>query len=146
MDLLSIEQLQRLRKQLEEETEIVKTNMNALATAQDRYTMSFDSVTKLKEGESELLIPLSSSMYVKGRTNTNGKVTVDLGTGFLAKVPMDEALGILKRKIEYIIRNRRAFQEDLQRKLLQTDSVTSVLQKRIQERTSMMENTSKARS
>ena len=141
LDQLSIDQLQRFRKQVEEEISQLKSNIATLTNALDRYNMSLNSVQRLSEGETELMIPLSSSMYVRGKTNTGGKVTIDLGTGLFAKVPNEEGQAILKRKIDYVARNRKAFQDDLKQKILLSENMTAVLQRRIQEQTAMLEAT-----
>lgn len=144
LDTLSIEQLQTFRKQMEGDLENIKSSLDTLTTALNRYTVSLETIKRLKDGESELMIPLSSSMYVRGKTNTNGKVTIDLGTGFFAKVPNEEGQAILKRKIDYISKNRKAFQENFSKTAAMQESVVAMLQQRIQERTAMVENATKA--
>jgi prefoldin alpha subunit len=135
LESLSIEQLQRIRKQLDEELNLTKTNIAALGTAFDRNSASLDTIKSLEIGDQELMIPLSSSMYARGRTNTKGKVMIDLGTGFYAKVANKEGQAILTRKVEYIAKNRKAFQEELKKKLLMADRVTAVIQQKIKEQT-----------
>jgi len=141
LDTLSIDQLQRLRKQVDEEMNMLKSNVQTLGSALERFNVSLGTVQRLKEGESELMIPVSSSMYMRGKTNANDKVTIDLGTGISAKVSNEEGQAILKRKIDYVLKNRKAFQEDLKKKMMIADNITSVLQKRIQEQTAMLEAT-----
>jgi len=135
LDSLPIEQLQRLRKQLDEEVVILRSNIGALTTALERFSASLESVKGLQEGDSELMIPVSSSMYVRGQTKTNGKVMIDLGTGFFAKVPNEEGQAILTRKIEYVAKNRKAFQEDLKQKMLLSEKIVGLIQQKIQQQT-----------
>jgi prefoldin alpha subunit len=139
LDTLPLDQLQRFRKQIEDDIKMLRSNVATLSSAQDRYAISLETLNRLNDGESELMIPLSSSMYVRGKTNTKGKVTVDLGTGFMARVPNQEGQAIIKRKIDYIAKNRQAFQDDLQKQSSALDQITAVLQQRIQEQTAMME-------
>ena len=40
------------------------------------------SEKKGTDGKDEILVPLTSSLYVKGRLTDRGKVLVDVGTGF----------------------------------------------------------------
>lgn len=48
------------------------------------------------DGRDEILVPLTSSLYVKGRLTDREKVLVDVGTGFyVEKVCGSKDLGIL---------------------------------------------------
>ena len=40
------------------------------------------SEKKGTDGKDDILVPLTSSLYVKGRLTDRGKVLVDVGTGF----------------------------------------------------------------
>jgi prefoldin alpha subunit len=60
-----------------------------LKQAQDRFVQNISTLTSLKSAppEQELMIPLTSSVYIKGVLANKGSVTVDIGTGyFIEKV------------------------------------------------------------
>jgi prefoldin alpha subunit len=53
------------------------------------------STKKGTEGKDEILVPLTSSLYVKGRLTDREKVLVDVGTGYYV-----EKVGVYSMGIE----------------------------------------------
>lgn len=46
-----------------------------------------------------MLVPLTSSMYVRGTLDTTEQVLVDIGTGYLAEKSLEEAVEFCRRKV-----------------------------------------------
>jgi prefoldin subunit 5 len=60
------------------------------------------SEKKGTDGKDDILVPLTSSLYVKGRLSDRGKVLVDVGTGFyVEKVWMPAPPPSLRRCIPF---------------------------------------------
>lgn len=87
---LSVPQLRALQTRLTSELEHLTTSHAKLRAAQSKFRDCVrsinDGVTGSKEkgteGRDEILVPLTSSLYVKGRLTDREKVLVDVGTGF----------------------------------------------------------------
>ncbi|XP_073708663.1 prefoldin subunit 5 [Garra rufa] len=94
---LSLPQLEGLKTQLDQETEFLSSSIGQLKVVQTKYVEAKDSLNvlnKSNEGK-ELLVPLTSSMYVPGKLNDVDHVLVDVGTGyFVEKVSHDFAICI----------------------------------------------------
>lgn len=87
---LSVPQLRSLQTRLTSELEHLTTSHTKLRAAQAKFRDCVrsinDGVTGSKEtgteGRDDILVPLTSSLYVKGRLTDREKVLVDVGTGF----------------------------------------------------------------
>lgn len=87
---LSVPQLRALQTRLTSELEHLTTSHTKLRAAQAKFRDCVRSITdgvtgsekKGTDGRDEILVPLTSSLYVKGRLTDREKVLVDVGTGF----------------------------------------------------------------
>lgn len=87
---LSVPQLRALQTRLTSELEHLTTSHTKLRAAQAKFRDCVRSITdgvtgnekKGTDGRNEILVPLTSSLYVKGRLTDREKVLVDVGTGF----------------------------------------------------------------
>lgn len=89
---LTVPQLRSLQTRLNSELEHLTNSHSKLRTAQTKFKDCVSSINvgvikdDKKEGGSggkeDILVPLTSSLYVKGRMADREKVIVDVGTGF----------------------------------------------------------------
>lgn len=133
LSAMGVEQLRRYRKQVDEEVANVQNSFSALTTAQERFQMSLQTVLVLKSKEQSVMVPLTTSMFVRGETQTKGRVMVDLGCGFFVNVPVDEAVQILNRKVDYVARNRRALADKIQYLQEMSQASAKILQAKVGE-------------
>lgn len=60
---------------------------------------------------SEILVPLTGSMYVTGKLADANNVIVDIGTGYYAEKNVGEAKDYFKRKVEYVTEQMEKIQQ-----------------------------------
>ena len=90
---LSSQQLRALQTRLSTELEHLTTSHTKLRAAQTRFRDCVRSINdgvvgnakKGTEGRDEILVPLTSSLYVKGKLADREKVLVDVGTGYFVE-------------------------------------------------------------
>jgi prefoldin alpha subunit len=95
---LSVPQLRALQSRISAELEHLATSHAKLRAAQTRFRDCIrsinDGVAKNKAGgsggggageERNILVPLTTSLYVKGKLADSDKVLVDVGTGFFVE-------------------------------------------------------------
>lgn len=84
---LSPEQLERLQTDLQREVEMLSTSLTQLSNAVARLTASKENAAQIGTMQSgrEVMVPLTSSIYVPGRLAETDKVLVDVGTGFFVE-------------------------------------------------------------
>ncbi|KAL0233289.1 hypothetical protein GEMRC1_012034 [Eukaryota sp. GEM-RC1] len=106
IDLSSLppQALQSIAKQTEQELSILRSSIVQLRSAQGRFKQSRDSLDQVSSTPvgSEMLIPLTESLYVPGVARENEHVLVELGTGFFSEKSVPQAKEYFSRKIKYL--------------------------------------------
>lgn len=59
----------------------------------------------------EILVPLTSSMYVTGKLADANNVLVDIGTGYYAEKSIEDAKDYFKRRVEYVTEQMEKIQQ-----------------------------------
>lgn len=60
---------------------------------------------------SEILVPLTGSMYVTGKLADTNNVIIDIGTGYYAEKNIEDAKDYFKRKVEYVTEQMEKIQQ-----------------------------------
>ncbi|XP_039602668.1 prefoldin subunit 5 [Polypterus senegalus] len=132
---LSLPQLEGLKGQLDQETEFLTSSISQLKVVQTKYVEAKECVNVLnKENEGkELLVPLTSSMYVPGVLNDVEHVLVDIGTGYYVEKNVEESKDFFKRKIDFLTKQIEKIQPALQEKHAMKQAVVEVMNMKIQQ-------------
>ncbi|CUS23810.1 LAQU0S12e00540g1_1 [Lachancea quebecensis] len=99
---LNPEQLAVVKRQFDQELQHFTQSLQALNVARTKFKECKDdieSVSKLNEEDQALLVPLSGSLYVKGKVKDNKKFLVDVGTGYYVEKSDKDALEFYEKKI-----------------------------------------------
>lgn len=101
---MNIYQLNAIRVQLEQEIELLAKSVEQLAVLMNRFKESEMSVYKQSQlgANNEILVPLTTSMYVNGVVKENKKFLVDIGTGYYVEKDLESALDYFSRKVKYL--------------------------------------------
>ena len=131
---LPVPQLNQLRSQFEEEEQMLTQSLAQLKGVQSRFMESQEAVSKLskKETGKDVLVPLTSSMYVPGQLADTEKVMIDIGTGYHVKMSISEAKAYFVRITEYITKKMEIVQKNLIEKDKLRQITTEILQLKIQ--------------
>lgn len=132
---LSLEQLDHLKQQHEEEIQILTDFIQQLRVAGNKYEEGEESLkqfTPERNGET-ILIPLTSSMYVPGKIGDADHVVVDIGTGYYLKKTIPEAKEFTKRKLEIVSEKMQQIQKVLHGKRQNYQSILLVMKHKIEE-------------
>ncbi|GLD95565.1 hypothetical protein PINS_up004242 [Pythium insidiosum] len=115
---LSLEQLSSLRTQLEAELKQLTTSFGGLREAQARFQESKDALSHLgdKNLNKQVLVPLTSSMFVPGTLANVQDVLVDIGTGYFVEHKVDDAKAFMDRKITFLESNTEQLKTVLETK------------------------------
>uniref|UniRef100_A0A8C0LD31 Prefoldin subunit 5 n=1 Tax=Canis lupus dingo TaxID=286419 RepID=A0A8C0LD31_CANLU len=115
---LNLPQLEMLKNQLDQEVEFLSTSIAQLKVVQTKYVEAKDCLhvlNKNNEGK-ELLVPLTSSMYVPGKLHDVEHVLIDVGTGYYVEKTVEDAKDFFKRKIDFLTKQMEKIQPALQEK------------------------------
>ncbi|KAI0982173.1 hypothetical protein GJ496_003014 [Pomphorhynchus laevis] len=100
---LSSEELDGLVRQLNEEVETLRTNIQKMHIAGSSFKSAKINLERISNSvDLETLIPLTDSMYVPGKIVNDGMATVEIGAGYSAVLPIKDALKYIDRKVEFL--------------------------------------------
>lgn len=131
---LGLQQLTQLKQQLDQEIDLFGTSLQQLKIAQTKYQESGECVEKLTpetEGK-EMLVPLTTSMYVPGNLVDVNKVIVDVGTGYFVEKDVPSAKDYFKRKINFVTQQMEKIQRLANEKITMRDAVIEIMEAKLQ--------------
>uniref|UniRef100_A0A8C9TCY3 Prefoldin 5 n=1 Tax=Scleropages formosus TaxID=113540 RepID=A0A8C9TCY3_SCLFO len=114
---LSLQQLEGLKSQLDQETEFLTSSIGQLKVVQTKYVEAKDSL----------------NMYVPGMLNDVEHVLVDVGTGYYVEKNVEDAKEFFKRKIDFLTKQIEKIQPALQEKHAMKQAVIEVMNMKIQQ-------------
>ena len=106
---LTVEQLQEIRKQLDQELEYMTNSHMQLRQAKAKFLSCIDSIKgtfKTVNDGKKILVPLTSSLYVPANVLTaSNKVIVDIGTGYFVEKKSEDAIKFYTKKVGFLETN-----------------------------------------
>ncbi|XP_015771905.1 PREDICTED: prefoldin subunit 5-like [Acropora digitifera] len=131
---LPIPQLENLRSQLEEEVKLLGESMSQLKMAQQKFGDSRENVKKLmnKDQGKEILVPLTSAMYVPGTLENTKTVLVNVGTGYYVEKGLKEADEYFGRKVDLVTQQLELLQPKLVEKHKLKQAIQDILTLKVQ--------------
>ncbi|XP_051931570.1 prefoldin subunit 5 [Hippocampus zosterae] len=141
---LSLPQLEGLKSQLDQEIEFLTSSISQLKVVQAKYVEAKDNLNSLNKNNQgkELLVPLTSSMYVPGTLNDVEHVLVDVGTGYYVEKNVADSKAFFKRKLDFLTKQIEKIQPALQEKHAMKQAVVEVMNMKIQQRQQSKQATS----
>ncbi|XP_073469683.1 prefoldin subunit 5 [Lithobates pipiens] len=143
---LSLPQLEGLKSQLDQEVEFLSSSIAQLKVVQTKFVEAKECLNilhKSNEGK-QILVPLTSSMYVPGTLSNVSNVLVDVGTGYYVEKTAADAKDFFKRKIDFLTKQIEKIQPALQEKHGMKQAVIEMMSIKIQQLTAAQAGTSKA--
>ncbi|XP_040205493.1 prefoldin subunit 5-like [Rana temporaria] len=143
---LSLPQLEGLKSQLDQEVEFLSSSIAQLKVVQTKFVEAKECLNilhKSNEGK-QILVPLTSSMYVPGTLSNVSDVLVDVGTGYYVENTAEDAKAFFKRKIDFLTKQIEKIQPALQEKHGMKQAVIEMMSIKIQQLNAAQAGTSKA--
>jgi prefoldin alpha subunit len=130
---LSLEQLNSLKSQLEQELQQLTTSFGGLREAQVRFKESKDSLETLNDSnlDKQILVPLTASMFVPGKISNVKEVLLDVGTGYFVEQSVEDAKKFMDRKVSFLQSNTDSLKEVLEGKRNMLEGVVMVMQQKL---------------
>eukprot|EP00759_Apiculatamorpha_spiralis_P028136 PhF_6_TR30681/c0_g1_i1/m.45140/K04797/pfdA, PFDN5; prefoldin alpha subunit len=130
---LTPEQLGQVKNQLESDIQSFEQAFEALRNARAKFLeskRSLEALGKQKTG-TDIMVPLTSSLYVPGTLADASKVIVDLGTGYFAKVSIPHAVSYYTRKCDMLSSEMDKIADTANAKVRQRDQVIDILKRKL---------------
>jgi prefoldin alpha subunit len=128
------QELMQLGKALDADIGELTRSYGQLIRAQQKFEeskMVIDGVTERAKNE-EIMVPLTSSLYVAGELEETEKVLVEVGAQYFIEMPMDKAKGYCDRKIGLMTESSKKVGEVVQIKKMQQNKVSTEYAKRVE--------------
>ena len=135
LDNLSLEQLQQLRQQEEARLQGLTQRYAQLRAAAARLSASEMAVTELEQAteDSHVLVPLTDSLYVPGKLKPQGKLLVELGTGYYAEKSCSDTKEFIDRKAKIVQANSDNLTKAIQATQQNVQSIVAAMQGKLLE-------------
>ncbi|CCG82245.1 Probable prefoldin subunit 5 [Taphrina deformans PYCC 5710] len=128
---LTVDQLQEIRKQLDQELEYMTNSHMQLRQAKAKFLSCTESVKqtfKASNDGKQILVPLTSSLYVPANIHTDPKrVIVDIGTGYFIEKNSDDAVAFYTKKVGFLDTNLTDLEKIINAKGQNIQTVTEVM-------------------
>ncbi|CAM9262696.1 unnamed protein product [Ectocarpus fasciculatus] len=133
LSVLSLEQLNQMKTQHEEEVQTLSGNFMKLRDAQARFSESISAVEALgsKTEDKEILVPLTQSLYVPGRIVEADKMMVDVGTGYYVQKDQQKTAEFLGRKKDMVTTNMESLRNAIDVKRKNLEAIVMVMRRKI---------------
>ncbi|EGS23231.1 uncharacterized protein CTHT_0008950 [Thermochaetoides thermophila DSM 1495] len=131
---LSVQQLSAVKKQLDGEVEHLSTSYAQLVAAQGKFKECLRIVkdrASTFEKDKSVLVPLTNSLYVKGKLSDPEHVLVDVGTGFYVEKDTTSAAEFYEGKIKELATNIQGLEGIVQAKTVNLRVVEEVLRQKV---------------
>ena len=130
---LSLEQLQTLRTQHEEELSELQKQLEQLHNAKNRFLNARSTLTDISASAANdmVLVPLNTSLYVPGKIVDPEKVIVELGTGYFCEKTIPGAQDLINRKMQLVVKSIETVEGVGLNKRKNLDKIQEVMQYKI---------------
>ncbi|KAJ1735280.1 subunit of tubulin prefoldin [Coemansia sp. Benny D160-2] len=127
---MSLQQLQKIKTQLESEMDELTTAFTQMKQAQGAFRECKACIGMLRPENQDktVLIPLSNSLYVPGKLSNIESVVVDVGTGYYVEKSAKDASGYYDGKIDYVQENAKKIQETVEQKQASYRGLLEIMQ------------------
>ena len=128
IEKLSIDQLNYVGQQIEKDIKSYSQYYSSLRAVNNKYLDNKEYIKLLKEyKDKEILVPMTSSLYIPGKCSDVKKVTIEIGANFFVETTVEKAEKFCDRKIENLKVNMDSIDKIIQEKNEQLNVVNQNL-------------------
>mmetsp|Transcript_7576 Transcript_7576/g.17374 ORF Transcript_7576/g.17374 Transcript_7576/m.17374 type:complete len:166 (+) Transcript_7576:16-513(+) len=130
LDSMSLDQLNQVKQQEEGRLQALTNRYATLRAAAVRLKASQDAVSELSptsEGR-DVMVPLTSSLYVPGKLRDPDRLLVEIGTGFYVEKSAKDTGSFLERKMKLVDANSENITKAIQMTRRNIESVNMATQ------------------
>jgi len=135
LNQVPIGQLEQLLKNSDEELEFFSESLQQLKMVQGKFQDSLDCLDKFstQNHDKEMMVPLTSAMYVTGKLDNVKTVIVDIGTGYYVDMPIHKAQNYFNRRIAQVASQINSVETIVHEKATAKAMILQTFQSRLQQ-------------
>eukprot|EP00026_Physarum_polycephalum_P022017 Phypoly_transcript_25733.p1 GENE.Phypoly_transcript_25733~~Phypoly_transcript_25733.p1 ORF type:complete len:147 (+),score=29.18 Phypoly_transcript_25733:65-505(+) len=131
---LTLDQLSGLKQQVEEDVQQLTDSILNLRGVVSRFLEGKESALAMQGNKGkDLLVPLTSSLFVAGTLADDEHVLIDIGTGYYVQKTIPQAQEYSERKAKMVTEQISKIQNALNVKRNNLEAVVQVMQQKIQQ-------------
>ncbi|XP_022919523.1 prefoldin subunit 5 [Onthophagus taurus] len=132
---LSIQQLQTLKSQLDAEINFFTESVGQLKTTLNKFHTSKECLDTINPNMNDrnVLVPLTSSLYVPGKLVNCDEVMIDIGTRYYVKMASGQATDYFVRKIDFVTKQNGKIQQLSKEKQAIRQAILEVIEIKLQQ-------------
>lgn len=135
MEKLTIEQLSYVGKQIEQEINSYSSYYTSLRVVYNKFLDNKDYIKDLMTyKDKEILVPMTSSLYIPGKCSDVKKITIEIGGNFFVETTLEKADKFCDRKLETVQKSMDKIDEIIKTKSDQLNAVNQNLIEKQQEK------------
>ena len=128
MEKLTIEQLSYVGKQIEQEINSYSSYYTSLRVVYNKFLDNKDYIKDLMTyKDKEILVPMTSSLYIPGKCSDVKKITIEIGGNFFVETTLEKADKFCDRKLETVQKSMDKIDEIIKTKSDQLNAVNQNL-------------------
>ena len=134
LDALTVTELRTLKQRMEEDLRVFLQTETNFVELQKKYSASkvlVDSLIKTEDKPQQVMIPLSSSLFIPGQIKDKNRFIVDIGTGYFAERDAKQTMEYCDQTNEVIATNLQGVRAEIQKKKTFLDQININLQKTV---------------
>jgi len=114
---LNPQQLTEVSQRMDQELAVLQGCHNELMSVRKKFITAREAVNDMKGNNGQpLMVPLTGSLYVRGKLSDNEKYIVDIGTNYYVEKNQQEAVEFFDRKLKYVEENMDKVAPQVQQK------------------------------
>ncbi|KAL1898315.1 hypothetical protein Cpir12675_002023 [Ceratocystis pirilliformis] len=134
IDSLDVQQLSMLKKQITEDLEHLSASFTSLNAAHSKFKESLRCVQARASAPEEpeaALVPLTTSLYVRGMLEDKKRVLIDIGTGFIVEKNLEDAVKYYEIKIKDLSKSLKELETIIAQKTMNVQAVEEALRQKM---------------
>lgn len=131
---LAPQQLAEIRKSTEQEIQHFTQSLQALQTAQLKLQDCINTIDSMEQSTTEdLLVPMTSLLYLPGKVKQKDHYLVDIGTGYFVEKTAKDAQVVYQKKLTKLDEDSKKLKDILILKNDAINNINMILRKKVAE-------------
>lgn len=141
LEALQLEDLATLKNRLSQDLQTFLNSYNGLKALEQRFNFSktlIKNINEKAENGTEMMMPLTTSLYVPGKLKDNNRFLLELGTGYFAEYDAAQAQGFCERKTKFTQEAADKAENEMKDKREFIEKINIQISKKVQERQELL--------
>merc|ERR1712196_39742 len=106
------QKMQAFHDQISQDLQVIAQSIGNFKLVQAKYISAKESLKSVEPEAAgkEMMVPITESLYVNSKVKGDGKVVIELGTGYFVEKTISRAREFFDRKIDFVTKRMSELQ------------------------------------